>query len=65
MDELKTMLRDRRTLRIAVDMWRRIAGGHEAEARRLRAAIEAHKAARDNDQSMIQADKDLWRALDA
>lgn len=61
-EELKAMLQDRRTLRIAVDMWRRIAGANEAEVKRLRAAIAAHRRRVVIDPQPW--DKDLWRVLD-
>lgn len=64
MDELKKMLQDPSTLRIAVDMWRRIAVGHEAEAKRLRAAIQAHCLLTQH-ATASNADKELWEALDA
>lgn len=63
MDDLRKLLTDRRTLRAAVGMWRSIAEGNEAEARRLRKAIAMHKRRVVIDPQPW--DRDLWAVLDA
>ena len=67
MREIHEILTDRRTLRIALDMWRRIAEDNEAEVKRLRAAIEAHREQCHKTYKVAQAwwDEDLWAVLDA
>lgn len=63
MSELRELVAERRMLRVAVDMWRRIAEGNEAEARRLRKAIASHKRRVVVDPQPW--DLDLWAVLDA
>ena len=46
MREIHEILTDRRTLQLALDMWRRIAEDSEAEVKQLRATVAALEGGR-------------------
>lgn len=62
-DELKDLVTSRRMLRVALDLWRRIADTNEAEVKRLRVAIARHRDAA-GWKASGKSDVELWEVLD-